>query len=69
MLCTDAVDSSEATRWLFDPTGIWVVPKPFTFDDVLAAIAAALDDPTPETPGAWTSISPNGSTDRPPDQD
>ncbi len=64
VVCTDAVDSSEAMWWLLDPTGIWVVNKPFTFDDMLEAVEAALDDVKPAGPGTGTSISPDGSTDR-----
>ncbi len=69
VLCTNALEQVEAMWWLVDPIGIWVVPKPFTFDDVLQAIEAALGDANPARPGTGTSISPNGSTDGIPDQD
>lgn len=43
MVCTNAVDSSEAMRWLLDLIGVWVVYTPFTLDDVPAAIVKAAE--------------------------
>ncbi len=69
VLCTAAIDSGEGMQRLFDPIGIWVVYKPFTFDDMLEAVEAAFDNVKPATPEEGSSISPDGSTDGIPDQE
>lgn len=68
VLCTSAVHHVEAQRWLLDPMGVWVVFKPFTPDDVLTGITAALNNGVSPVPRTSETSSPNESTDHDPDQ-
>ncbi len=69
VLCTGAVVDIEARPWLLDSIGVQVVYKPFTLQDVLTAITAALGTAAPPRSGTSGTTSPNGSTDHEPDRD